>query len=50
MIKKPISPNFDHSNTFLTDYVPQTRQMLANHVYARSLAATLSVVAFYCYL
>ena len=23
MIKKPISPNFDHSNRFLTDYIPQ---------------------------
>ena len=23
MIKKPISPNFDHSNRFLTDYLPQ---------------------------
>ena len=24
MIKKPISPNFDHSNRFLTDYIPQS--------------------------
>ena len=23
MIKKPISPNFDHSNRFLTDYILQ---------------------------
>ena len=23
MIKKPISPNFDHSNGFLTDEIPQ---------------------------
>ena len=23
MVKKPISPNFDHSNRFLTDYIPQ---------------------------
>ena len=23
MIKKPISPNFDHSNRFLTDYIQQ---------------------------
>ena len=23
MIKKPISPNFDYSNRFLTDYIPQ---------------------------
>ena len=23
MIKKPISPNFDHSKRFLTDYIPQ---------------------------
>ena len=23
MIKKPISPNFDHSNRFLTDEIPQ---------------------------
>ena len=23
MIKKPISPNFEHSNRFLTDYIPQ---------------------------
>ena len=23
MIKKPNSPNFDHPNRFLTDYIPQ---------------------------
>ena len=23
MIKKPVSPNFDHSNRFPTDYIPQ---------------------------
>ena len=23
MIKKPINSNFDHSNRFLTDYIPQ---------------------------
>ena len=22
-IKKPICPNFDHSNRFLTDYIPR---------------------------
>ena len=28
MIKKPISPNFDHSNRFPTDYIPQTLHSL----------------------
>ena len=28
MIKKPVSPNCDHSNRFLTDYIPQTLHSL----------------------
>ena len=37
MIKKPISPNFDHSNRFLRDYIPQ------NFAFIYAYAATPGV-------
>ena len=38
MIKKPISPNFDHSNRFLTDYIlphqePRNRLLVTPYFY-----------------
>ena len=37
MIKKPISPNFDHSNRFLTDYILQN--FAFNDAYVATLGA-----------
>ena len=41
MIKKPISPNFDHSNRFLTDYILQN--FAFTYAYVAILGAKKSV-------
>ena len=40
MMKKPISPNFDHSNRFLTDYIPQN--FTFTYAYVATLGASKS--------
>ena len=60
MIKKPISPNFDHSNRFLTDYIlphqePRNRLLVTPCFYCwisfyRALRSILLVGVFWTWL
>ena len=46
VIKKPISPNFDHSNRFPTDYIPQTLHSLMPILPQQELRDRLLVTHF----
>ena len=47
MKKKPISPNVDHSNRFLTDYIPQNFAFTYAYVATPGAWSNLAFIAEY---